>query len=96
METQVEACQREHRGSFKRAHIVGFAGAVIAAAALILTKVTNFGIDRMSWETVAVFPLAVYAVVFAVMLWSFGRAMKRSLAVDGIEPQPGDSVGVRP
>ena len=95
METQVEACRREHRGSFKRAHIGGVTSACIAYAALILSKLTNFGPDRMSWEKVAVLPLAVYAIVFAFMLWNFGRAMKRSLERDGMDRQPCDSIGAQ-
>ncbi len=93
METRVEACQRQHSGSFKRAHIGGFAGAITVFAMLILSKLMNFPSVWLTWKTVAVFPLVVYAIVFFGMLWNFARAMKTSRALDDAEQQPFGSVG---
>ena len=87
MGTRVEACEHEHRGSIKRAHIVGFAGAIVAYAALIISKLTNYPSDSLTWNTVAVFPLVLYALLFSGMVWTFARAMKSSRALDDAERQ---------
>jgi energy-converting hydrogenase Eha subunit A len=87
METRVETCRRQHRGAFKWAHFAGFVSAVIAYAALVLAKLADYPPVRMTWGTVAVFPLVVYAIVFAIMLWNFGRAMKRSRVLDAVVDQ---------
>ena len=82
MDTQVDVCRRQHCGSFKRAHIAGFASAIVVFAVLILAKLANHPLAQVTWDTVAVFPLAVYLVVFVVMLWNFARAMKRARILD--------------
>jgi membrane protein implicated in regulation of membrane protease activity len=87
METRVKACQREHSGSFKRANMAGLAGALIAFATLIVSKLTSFSSTQLTWDTVALVPFAVYAVVFIGMLWTFARAMKRSRALDEADQQ---------
>jgi hypothetical protein len=92
METRADACQHRYSGSFKRAHIGGFASALIAYAALTISKLTNYPADQLTWNTVAFFPLVVYAIVFAGMVSNFARAMKRARTLDDAENLPVGSV----
>ena len=85
METRVEACNRQHIWSFKRAHIGGFVGVITAYVTLIISKLTNFPSDQLTWNAVAFFPPVVYAIVFVAMIWPFSRAMKKSRALDNAD-----------
>lgn len=87
METQVDACRRLYRGSFKMAHIAGLVGAIIVCAVILIARVANIPPNGITWGMVVFSPLAVYGTVFALMLWNFGRAMKRSRALDEVGRQ---------
>ena len=92
METRVEACQRQHSGSFKRAHIGSLAGAITAAGILLISKLTNCPSDRLTWSTVAYLPVAIYAIVFGAMVWTFAREMKQSRVLDDVDRESFGSV----
>jgi len=87
MENKVDACRRLHRGTVKTAFLTGLAGAIIAWAVLLIIKVANNPLNHLTWGVVIFSPLFVYLMVVAMMLWNFGRAMKRSRALDEVSRQ---------
>ncbi len=95
MENRVDACRRLHRGTVKMAFLTGSAGATIACTLLLIHKVADIPTNRMTWGVVLLSPLLVFGVVCAGMLWNFGRAMKRSRALDEVNRQSFVSVAER-
>ncbi|MBA3573222.1 MAG: hypothetical protein H0W34_14900 [Pyrinomonadaceae bacterium] len=87
MENRVDACRRLHHGTVKTAFLTGLVGAIIACALLLIIKVANNPPNQMTWGVVVLFPLFVFWIVCAGMLWNFGRAMKRSRALDEVNRQ---------
>jgi hypothetical protein len=93
MENRVDACRRINRGTVKTAFSTSSAVAMIAGAVLLIVKVAKMAPNQMTWGEVLLSSVLAFMIVFVMMLWNFGRAMKRSRALDQLNPLPPTSVG---
>ncbi|WP_428306682.1 hypothetical protein [Lacipirellula sp.] len=86
MSTAIDSCREARGEACKAAHIGGCVAAIVVMTIVVPAKLGGYLPASVSSVRLLLFPVLAYGLGVAAMLWSLGRAIKRSQSVkDAVE-----------